>query len=169
MPIWTFEFQGVGVLPTDVAQPVVTYINGANTPPKSLGAGLLAIGGYTTAVLRSWEFTLNRDMSVRADDNSAAGHAGFTPGGRDVKLSVVIEADALATYDPYALSEASTPVALALQVGTAQYDQFTINLPQAEISDVEEGDDGATAIWEIEYTGVVSAIGLNDDVDFLMD
>ncbi len=169
VPTWAFEFEGIGVIPTDVAVPTLTYINGDKDPQKALNATLLTLGGYGTAVVRGFEFSLNRPLSARANDNSVGGHAGFTPGIRDPKLVVTVEADAIATYDPYTIAEVATATDITLIIGAAQYSQWKLNMDQAELVDVREAEDGPTALWELEFSAKASAVGANDDLEFVTD
>lgn len=169
VPVWSFEFQGImNALPVIMALPAITYINGTKEPPKSENVSL-TIGAYTAGVLKSWEFTLNRELSRRVNDNATESHAGYTPGNRDPRLMLVIEADLLATFDPYTLAENQTAQAVSLQIGATQYSKWKLSLPTAEIVNVSEGAEGATAMWELEIQGKVSAPALQNDVQFVMD
>lgn len=169
VPVWSFSVLGRGnALPTDVTLPAITYINGSREPPKATNISLV-IGAYTTAVVRGFEFSLNRDMSPRADDN-AAGHAGFTPGTiDDPRLVVTVEADALATFNPKSIAELGTTQAVSLVIGTAQYDRWKLNMTTSELVEVRKADDGPTALWELEFIGKVSAPGQQDQVQFVTD
>lgn len=167
VPLWTFDMVGIGSLPTDLAMPTVVYTThlGSTVPGKALNLSL-TLGAVTTLKLRSAEFALNRETSPRADDNSAGGHAGYTLGNRDPRLTVVVEAEALTTLDPYTLAEGSTTQDTHFTIAQGSR-AWKFQLPQGEVVSVEDGEDGATALWEIEIAGRVSAPGLQDDISIL--
>lgn len=172
IPTWTFELQGLGTLPTDIALPAITYINfAAGKPGKAVSIGLSIDPGtpWTGAVLRSFEFNMGRDLAPRADDNST-GHAGFTPGDRDPRLTLLIEEVPLTTFSPYSLRDLGTEIDVSIgPIGSGQYDQYTLNCAQMQIVEVNDAEDGPTAMWEIELAAGVSAPGSEDDVSLLFD
>lgn len=174
IPAWTFEVQGIGNLPTEIALPAITYRNfSAGRPGKAVNIGLVLDPGspYSAAILRSFEFNMGRDMSPRANDNTSGNaHAGFSPGDRDPRLTLLIELPALATFNPYSLRDLATEIDVAIgPIGTGQYDQYTLNFNQMQIADVNDVDDGPSAMVELELVAGVSAPGLEDDIEILFD
>lgn len=180
-PSWAFELSGIGTLPTDAAVPTITsYPAAANLPPKAQNISLSIGSGtpFTGGVVRSFTFTLNRELSSRLDANSTDGHAGFTPGPRDPQLEIVIEQVARATSTPYytattidpdILQSLKTQLAVSFTVGSTQYERWTLTLPQAQIVEVEDGEDGATALWTITFSAKVSAGSADDDFNIVFD
>ncbi len=183
IPIWTFDLKGLETAgvewvagdPTPFGSgTLITYRNFSVGPPKAVNVNL-ALGAFTGAVLRSCEFNLGRDVSSRVDDNASGAHAGFTPGNRDPRLTVLIEATTLGTIgaaviDPYALAAAGTALDVGLTIGYGtQYERFTINLDQMTIDDVNDVDDGPTAMWELELVAGVSTPAAEDDVEIVFD
>ena len=170
IPTWNFDFQGIGnSLMSDVTPvPAITYLNAAKKPLKALGI-TLTIGGYAVGIIRSFEFTLNRELAVRANENLAGGHQGFTPGNIAPRLSVTLERIALSTFDPYSLMEAGTVQNTHMQFGSTQYDKWKLTMATAEIVSVEKDEDGPTALWVIEIDGKSSTPGLNDSAVFLFN
>lgn len=171
IPLWTFSFQhGIGVLPTDVVVPAITYPHVDDQKPQKATSIALALGAFTGGVVRGFEFALNREIGPRADDNSG-GHKGATPGNRDPQITVRIEAATLGalgatTIDPYTLKDAGTEFAFSLQVGSVASKQWKISMPHGQILDVNEAEDGASAIWEL-LIGGGNNVGSQDDVQFV--
>ena len=175
IPVWTFELQGIGLTPTaDVVTPTDTvYVHTDDQKPQKAVSIGFNIGTYVEAVVRSYEFNLQRELTSRADDNSA-GHAGFSPGDRDPRLTVVIEADNLGvlgagTINPYQLKEDGTEFALSLLHGVSgapgQYKRWKLDMAQAQIVGVTEADDGPTAAWELE---IMPGVTVSNQDDFVL-
>jgi hypothetical protein len=170
IPTWSFDFQGIGNgIMADVATvPAITYLNAAKKPLKAIGL-TLTIGGYAVGIIRSFEFTLNRDLTPRSNENAAGGHQGFTPGNIAPRLSITLERIALTTFDPYSLMEAGTVQNTRMQFGSTQYNKWKLTMATAEIVSVSKEEDGSTALWVLEIDGKSSTPGLNDSVVFLFN
>lgn len=179
-PTWAFEISGIGTVPTDAAVPSITYPAATNLPPKAQNITLSIGTGtpFTGAVVRSFTFTLNRELSSRLDANSTDGHAGFTPGSRDPTLEIVMEQVTRATgtpwytattIDPDKLRELKTSLDVSLTVGDTQYERWNLQLPTAQITEVQDGEDGSTATWTITFGARVSAGGADDDFNIVFD
>jgi len=170
IPMWTFDFQGIGnAIHTDVTPvPAIGYLNATKAPQKAVNI-VLTIGAYAVGTVRGFEFSLNRDLSARANDNSAVTHAGFTPGNRAPRLTVTMERELTATFNPYSLMEAGTLQNTHLTIGSAQYSKWALAMATAEIMSVEKEEDGNTALWVIELEGKNSTPQLQDDVVFTFD
>lgn len=140
-------------LPTDVALPSITYVNATLQPPKMINVAL-SLNAVTGWKLRSFSFNQNRELSPRAD-SSGTGHSGFTPGRREPTVEMVVEARALATFNPFSLANSSTTMALSFTGGTVQYNRMKFDAAAFQITEVEDDEDGATALWRM--TGVCAA------------
>lgn len=177
VPTWSFELQGIGTIPTDAALPSITYPVVTNLPPKATSIAL-TIGTFNIPKVRSFTFTVGRELHVRADQSGTDAHAGFTPGDRAPTLEVTIEAVTLhtaspwhtaTTLNPYELKDDKIVVAVTIAVGTVQYKRWKLNLPQATLLEVEDGEDGATATWTLTFQPHVSTPILDDDFNIVFD
>lgn len=182
IPTWTFETQGIGTAaPTDAAVPSITYPVTTRIPPKATAITFVLGTGTpfsTNAKVRGFNFSMNREMSPRADDNSAGAHAGFTPGRRAPTFEITIEQVNLATVDPwytattlnpYKLKEEMDIVGITLQVGSVQYNRYKINLPQCQLMTVEDGEDGSTSTWTLTFACVLSGAASDNDFSIVFD
>lgn len=163
-----FDVQALASTPVDSAPPAIAYSGSAVLPPKAESI-TLSLGGFATAKVRSYKFEGKRDLAARTDINSAAGHAGFNPGARTPTFTVVVEAEALATYNPYALREAATSGVVSLTHGSVAFNRFTLSMPQAQIVDVKDGADGSVATWELTYQAAESAPTANDSYSLVFN
>lgn len=154
-------------LPTDVALPAITYPS--VLPPKAL-AMAVSINSVAQARVRSATLEMTRNVAPRLFDASAGAHGGFTPGAeREFRLSLVVEALALATLNPFALRDAMTAVPVSLAVGATQFNRFTLAAAQAQIEEVTEGAEGPVATWELSLACKTSTPSANDEISLLFD
>jgi len=177
VPSWEFAIQGIAEIPTEAAVPTITWAAPwTNDPPVAVNIDL-NLGSFASAVCRSFALNLNRSLSPRLDQNSSV-HGGLSPGTRFPTLEVVIEADtfvadpfhAAGGIDPYNLTEVATAVALSLDIGATQYYKWTIEADDAQLAaPIEEGEDGATALWTLLWELKPSALGLQDNLSIIFD
>ena len=170
VPTWTFGVRGIrNAAPTDVALPAITgYPAGTNLPPKALDISL-SVNAVTTLVCRGFTFNLNRELSPRANDNVAGGHAGFSPGRRAPTLELLVEDIAKSTFDPIVLRDAGTTIAVSFGCGATKYFKWSISAPQAQIITAEPTDDGPTAMWTLGLELQTSGPAAEDDLTILFD
>ena len=175
VPIWTFPTQALVTLPTDAAVPVITSYPSLVAPTAVNIA--LNLGSFAGAVVRSFEFRKNQGFSPRVNQNTALGHAGFTPGRRNPQLDVLVEKTAVVA-DPYhtsagldarALEKAATAIALDLVVGSEQYQRFKIDADQAQLVEVGDERDGDAALWALTFDLLPSAPHLEDGYTIITD
>jgi hypothetical protein len=157
--MFNFDVSALFTIPTDVSCPSITY--SAVSPPKGESIAM-AIGSWSNAVVRKLSFKANRARSPRANVN-AAGHAGFSPGRRAPTLEVTVEACALATFDPYTVRKNATSLALSMLVGATLYNKIAFSAAQAQLVDVKEESDEATALWTLSFALATSTPVANDD------
>jgi len=163
-----FEATVMGTLsdPTDVALPVITY--NTTLPPKAISLAL-AIGAITGTAVRRIAWTQNRNIAPRLDMNNADGHKGFSPGRRESTLEILVEAEAFATWDPYADWKAATVRNITFTIGSVQYNKVTFNAVQAQVANVTEEEDGPTALWGVTFNLGSSDGASNDEYQFVWD
>lgn len=126
-----FEFTGLFVQPADQAMPVVAIstqiahvpqvATTANTPTLSLGA--------FTPVVRSFSFDLGGAVETRFLIRSES--VLITDRAEQVEL--VIEAAPLATFNPFVLAAAQTPLALSMVHGVGAGRVTTLSVPTAQM------------------------------------
>lgn len=169
VPVWTFNWRGVASAPTDQAFPTLT-IGSAGVIPPVASAVVDSIGGVTSLVVRRATFRLNRSVdNPRVAITLAGGHAGFIPGGMRPELELEIERPARSGYDPEAKHAAATSEALSLQFGATQYNRWSVSLPQAQVSNVQPGNEGPNATVVVTYTAHASTPSANDFLSFLFN
>lgn len=178
-PIWTFMCQGIlNALPTDVSAPTITYPLQTVAPPLASSIQL-TLGNFTSAnaVVMSGSFEFKRTLFPRVALSGASAHLGFVPGDRTPVLKVVLEATALtgspftaaAAFDPYNLRDSAQNLAVTLVFGATQYNRYTLAMPQAQVIDVQPGNNGPIATVELTIVPYVSAVQLNDDFTLTFD
>lgn len=158
----TFDANGIAPeLPTDVSLPALVYPAVNQLPVQGQGA-TIAIGDFTTAVVRSWKFTQGRKVDgARQNLNLPGGHAGFSPGDSDVMLEVTIEETPLVSggitasgINPYELRDnAQTvyPVSIAVGGATGSGTSCKIVLGLAQLADATPGEDGEIATTTLKF------------------
>lgn len=164
VPVWTIDYKGLaGTAPTDAALPSITVLAPSVIAPVSSSV-TVSIGSFTDAVVRRIAFRSNRNIdTARIDMLTATGHAGFVPGGMAPELEIEIETPARSTYDPDAVRDAATVAAISVgwdDGGTAN--NWTVDFAQAQLANVQRGNDGALATTTLTYTAHSSTPAAND-------
>ena len=165
-----FEFGVRGVVApgadiTDVTLPSITY--DTFQPPNAESASV-SIGGFTTGKVRRLSFSKNLEISPRADMNTT-GHAGFTVGRRNPELEIQVEAEALATYNPYVDWDAGTAKAITFSVGATQYNKFDFTASKAILRNISLDADGPTALLNLTFGLYTSTPIANDDYSIVFN
>lgn len=158
------EFPTLGLvgIPSDTAVPAISY-PGAD-PPKVENIAL-TLGAYSP-VVQSVNFKAGRKRTPRKNGNATA-HGGWAMGGRESTLEIVIEAEALGTWNPYQLREDGTSVAVSMVIGSVKYNIIEFTAPVAQIITVQDGSDDEVATWTITLSLAPSAPGENDDYSLI--
>lgn len=126
-----FEFTGLFSQPAAMAMPTATYgtqltqmpqvATTANTPTGSIGA--------YSPVIRSFSFDAGNKVTPRMLIRS---ESVIIP-ERSEMIDMVIEAPALATYNPFSLAAAQTSQAISLVHGTGAGKICTLSVPIAQV------------------------------------
>lgn len=159
-PVFEFSFSGLPSDPVDASVPTIVY---GNTIPPKTEAIQFTMGGVGNLKVRSFSLELGREIAPRLDLNAQGGHAGFATGRRQPSFSVSVEAEPLATLDPYELQKEATPQAFSLTVGSTVGNTYTIS-GNAVVSGVEDTEDGPVSIWDITLSPVVTDGSANNDL-----
>lgn len=174
-PKWMFNLIALLGDPTDASVPAVTYSAVDAAKAEQM---VTNIGSYVPVLVKSATFAMGRSKdNARLALGSAGAHAGFSPEGRNPQLTMVIEATALEStpfhgatgIDPYQLKKLMTEIAVDITVGSVQYNQYTIALPQAQLVNVTPQAEGPVATWELVFEGHSSDGASDDDVSLLFD
>ena len=169
VPVFTFNWRGVGVLPTDVATPAITIDSPSVIPPVA-SAIVGNIGAFTTATIRRVAFRLGRNVeTARVAQNLAGGHAGFIPGGIAPELELEIERPTLATFNAESELASATSRAVDVQFGATQYNRWKLSMPQAQLVSVAPGAEGSLATVVLTYRGFASTPTTNDALSVLFN
>jgi len=165
-----FAIRGIGTLPTDIAVPTITYPTALAPRAQNIS---FSINAFTTGVIRRVAFSKNLGLLSRGDLNATDGFAGAAVGRRGPELVIEMEKTALSGFNPYTLWDAATQMVISFTVGLSggpgQFERFTFNMPQAQIVNVEEGEEEPVALWTLTCRVPVSAGGLDDDYTLVYD
>jgi hypothetical protein len=162
-PIFSFNWKGIGLAPTDQALPVITY-QATGVIPAVSSAVVHSVGGVTTMTLRKVSYSRNRGgETARIAQNLAGGHAGFIFGQYTPEWEIEVERPLRSAFDPEALMASATPIALSLTYNSAtQYNRWTHSTAQGQIVDVQPGNDGGLATVTLKVRGFASTPSAND-------
>ena len=127
-----FTFTGLFTQPTSVAVPTPTYGSQLTELPQEASTETVptfSIGAFATAGLRSLTFNAGNNVVFR---NIVRRRQVIIPAS-DESLEFQIEAEALATFNPFALAAAGTPQAVTLTHGIGAGKVVTLSVPQLQI------------------------------------
>lgn len=177
-PIWTFGAMGIiASLPTDASAPAITYPL-QSVQPTLASSIVLTLGNLSAnAVVMNSAFDLGLKTTARVAQSGGAAHLGFIIDDRAPQITVELEATALTTtpftsasaFDPYNLRDTATQFACSLVFGSTQYFRQKINLPQAQVINVEPSNNGSIATVKLTIAGAPSSASAADDVNIVFD
>lgn len=170
---WGFEEPGAPIIAEFnlmgiVSQPVSsltfpTIIYPDQDPPRAVDVAL-TLNGSSSLVVRSANMVDGRDIATaRIDANSSQGSRGFAVGKFDYQLTVVVEAST-SVFDAYQLRDDATEFAASITFGSVAGNIIAWSWPQCTIIEVNEQDDGPTAMLELVIDMHNSNPGLRDDI-----
>ena len=175
-----FESRGRVGDESDVALPAITYPTVMH--PKAEGMSV-ALGNWTAGVVSRLEFRQNRALADRLDVSGASTYAGVANGRIEPSLVVTVEAESLATSDPFHTASTFNPYklydqgvehAISFDLGVggdgATYNRLRFTASQAQLSEypVHE-EDGPTARWRLTYQLNPSSPTANDPYTLVAD
>ena len=117
-----FSLEGKVAEITTTALPAITYQS--NDGAIVQGAGF-TLNGWAPRIMEG-EFDIGNTLAWVSDANAADGLQEYRIQMRDPSQTVTVEAVALSTFDPYALTRNAGTIALALAIGSAQYNRVRI-------------------------------------------
>jgi hypothetical protein len=162
VPIFTFDWRGIALTPTDQSLPALT-IGAAGVIPPVASAVVLSANGVTSLTVRRVAFRRNRNVeTARVAQNLAGGHAGFIAGGFSPEWEVEVERPARSAFDPEALHAAATSIVFSVQFGATQFNRWTHSTAQGQIISVQPANDAALATVTFTVRGFSSTPATND-------
>lgn len=186
VPRFDFDLAGIGVLESDASIPSISsYPSVSNLPPKAETIGL-ALGTFTAGIVRGFRFTQNRNFDNPRANINTSGHGGFTPGGRNPTLEVTLEKcttletsppyHTATTFNPYQLKETGTQLIANMTIGSVQYKRWRLwsgpaggATASAQVTNVEESEDGPTSLWVVTLEFKPSSYIANDEFSLVTD
>ncbi len=160
---FTFDVKGRAAGLVDAAIPgAIAYIPSTILPPKAESL-LFTLNGVATTRVRKVALIGGRATSQRPDLNAADAFAGYAAGRRAPMLEVTVEAEALATIDPWALWTAGTQFATSFAHGSVANNSMDFAAAQAQIVGVEVDDDDPVVLWNLVIKLPTSGQTADDD------
>ena len=141
-----FTLQGIHSAITEQELEAATY---PSTLPPVFKGSSFTIGTFTP-VIRSFELDLGVTVVMRGDGNATNAHAGYRIVRRQPRVRVTLEVDQLSSYDPWDDKNQATQRTIDFDIGSVQYNKFTIDIDDARVLDVSPQDDGLSLV-EVEY------------------
>jgi hypothetical protein len=158
LPRMAWRFLGLYEEPTDVAavQPTLTtwadpqVVNYVNTPT-------FTINGYA-AKMSAFELAFNSNLFLRELVNAQSVEIS----GREPLISTTIEAEPMATFNPFLLARQQTAFAVNLVHGTGSGRIVTVNAPNCRLNRPEgPGEEDKLINWPLKIVPLPTAS--NDD------
>lgn len=129
--LWSFQFEALSANLSDASLVTGTYEVGNTVPPVWLKYGTVNALGIGTApyaaVVQSAEVNLGNNIQIQPNANTASGRGEVIITERDIQGSMDPELVAVATYPFFADATGAVQKALAIQVGTAQFNRLIVN------------------------------------------
>lgn len=145
------------------AVPAITYGAQAVDVPTLAGATFTLNG--VSLDLKEFSFKTNRKVTPRRSAIATGGHAGFHIGRRAPTFSVVVEAVALATFNPEALLRAATEFPAVLSYGSGAGKVLYLGCPRCQIipGTLKDTDEDGVVTWSFDMQVNPSTPTANDD------
>ncbi len=145
----TFNMTGFYVAPSDAAANVAGAPDLKYEPPPVLSAGL-KIGAYTPTGIEKITLDLGNTIAEKKDINSETGLSSILITGRQPKLTLDIDMDTLAAFNPYDRWEKGTIEAISWMIG-AKGNRVSIACANPRMDEPQKADKDGRAIWNLTY------------------
>jgi len=127
-------------------------------PPLWQNTGALAIGAFTTGVVRRLEVVYNNTLVPRLDAQVTGGLKSYAITSRNITFTARFEAGLIAdTYDTFAEWAAGTDRTLSADIGTVQYNRVKFDADKARVTTVDYEDDNG--LWLHGLSGIIHPEG----------
>jgi hypothetical protein len=107
LALYSFDFFGHHVDPTDASQPAPTY--GSQVPKPALSMAI-SLGGVTGIIVREWSLGLNNVIAQPPSIAAADGYGQIQITGRDVAGEITMDAELASVIDVDAQHSAGTGI-----------------------------------------------------------
>jgi hypothetical protein len=132
-PYIEYTFTGLWVDPADVSLPTgITYES--HTPPAVVSAGLV-LGTFTPTGVEELSLDLGITIAERKSVNAATGLAEVIISGRSPKLTLGVDMEALATFNPYSDLKNNVTRAISWHAGSANGNRVFVEIAAAQLSE----------------------------------
>lgn len=150
IPYLECEYFGKYVSTTDSAliAPTLPTVQ----PPRASNL-TFTLGGSNPGKVDRIEIDLQNEVTLRQDLSVAAGDSGYcyaTIVDRNVKATMALEAELVASFDTYGKWLAQTEEAFVLDIGGATWNKLEFDAPKAQIMKPKPGDRDGMITDEIE-------------------
>ena len=110
----------------------------------------ITIGAFSP-VVRSVTLNWATTVSERADANDQYGFAGVQLTDRSPTLTIVVEQDALGTFDPWADLYATPSKSISFTHSTSATEDITLSVTNPQLTNVTRSSDGGVNTLSLEY------------------
>lgn len=160
IPYIEFQMTGIYNAPTDTASPSVTYSNQAS-PLVFRDGNTSAFQFFSYAgCLQSFSFEMGNEIIYRE-------LVGCTKevmiANRAASGTVMLEAVALSSFNPFSIAQTETTGNLTFQHGTTAGNIVTVTCAQTDITQPSYGDSDGIIMLEVPYVALPSGSG-NDEI-----
>ncbi len=162
--VFTFSLKGKAAIPIDASVPgTLAYLPATLIPPKAESLAL-TLNAFAAFKVRKLALIGGRAVGQRPDLNDSKAFAGYAAGRRDTMMEVTVEAEALASFNPYTLRDAGTQMVASFSHGSVALNGMDFLASQAQIINVEVEDDDPVALWNLTLKLPTSGATANDDL-----
>lgn len=167
IPRLLFEFQGLWTLPTDAAIPTPDYTvfkkplvaSKTNTP-------IFTVGGISL-LLKTMKFDLANQLENRFLVGQAAGAESVIIIDRAPMAEMLVEAETLATFNPYVMARDQTTVAVQLRHGVAVGRRATLTIPALQLQRPDSPSEDQKRVMD-PLKGVALPVAGNDEFTLVL-
>jgi len=146
-PDLNFSMMGLYTAPTAGSTSGVAY----PTDDKVLVENEQITIGAFTPVVRSVTLNWATTVSERSDANSDKGFGGVQLTDRAPTLTIVVEQDALGTFDPWADLYTTPSKSIVFTHATSATETIDLSVPNPQLTNVTRGNDGGVNTLSLDY------------------
>jgi hypothetical protein len=164
-PVFAGKLRGIAGA-TVVSEVDIGTITLPTTVPPLFKAATVTIGSYSP-VVRSFELSGNPSFATRGDGTATRGHNGFRITRRQPEWRPVLEHADITNFNPEQEWFDATQKTIDFQVGSTQYNYFTVDCDDARVIDWSDSDEDGLAIVEPTYRIFTPSSGQELTIKFL--
>lgn len=160
----TVEAQGVIAAPADST--VLGLPTWDTTAPTAFLNDAFTIHG-TTLAFETFSLDMGQQVAVRPNANGATGALTAQITSRRPTFTVDVEAEKLATFNPYTRITANTTGAIAMTPSASAGNKLALSCPKTQFTGVDHADRAGALVWNIKGACLRSANAGNDEVQLI--